>query len=181
MAEKSKGETSIGKKIKKIRTEKKISLEQLAKETDNSQSFIKDIEAGRKIPPVGTILALSKALQIDSNYLFQEESKLKKRIDAYTKRTENYAYTTLTPKAEKLHLKAFKVTIEPKEHHAGVGYAHDGEEFVYVFSGKIEITIGDKKNILMAEESIQFDSGQKHLLKNVSNQKAELLVVIYAP
>jgi hypothetical protein len=62
------------------------------------------VEAGKVIPPVGALLQLSKALEIDSGFFLREqESSLKSRIKAYTKRTENYAYTTLTPGAENKH------------------------------------------------------------------------------
>ena len=57
------------------------------------------------------------------------------RIKAYTKRTSSYAYTTLTPGAENKHLKAFRVKIDPLTTHEGVGYQHEGEEFVYVLAG----------------------------------------------
>ena len=125
----------VGKKIRKERLKKKMSLDRVANETGFSIDYLKEIEAGRKIPPVGTLLQLAKALEIDSGFFLREqESNLRSRIRAYTKRTENYAYTTLTPGAESKHLKAFKVTIDAMQDHKGVGYQHEGEEFVYVLS-----------------------------------------------
>ena len=170
----------VGKKIRKERLKKKMSLDRVANETGFSIDYLKEIEAGKKIPPVGTLLQLAKALEIDSGFFLREqESSLKSRIRAYTKRTENYAYTTLTPGAESKHLKAFKVTIDAMQDHKGVGYQHEGEEFVYVLSGKIELTVGDHVNVLDVGESLHFNSGIRHKLRNVGKEKAELLVVIY--
>jgi len=170
----------VGKKIRKERLKKKMSLDRVANETGFSIDYLKEIEAGKKIPPVGTLLQLAKALEIDSGFFLREqESSLRSRIRAYTKRTENYAYTTLTPGAESKHLKAFKVTIDAMQDHKGVGYQHEGEEFVYVLSGKIELTVGDHVNVLNVGESLHFNSGIRHQLKNVGKEKAELLVVIY--
>ena len=172
----------VGKKIKKERLKKKMSLDRVANETGLSTDYLKEIEAGRKIPPVGTLLQLAKALEIDSGFFLREqESSLRKRIKAYTKRTENYAYTTLTPGAESKHLKAFKVTIDAMQDHKGVGYQHEGEEFVYVLAGKIELTVGDHINRLDMGESLHFNSGIRHKLRNIGEEKAELLVVIYGP
>jgi quercetin dioxygenase-like cupin family protein len=172
----------VGKKIKKARTEKKISFEQLANETGFSIDYLKDIEEGRKTPPVGTLLQIARALEIDSGMLLkEEESKLKKRIKAYTKRTDNYAYTTLTPGAENKHLKAFRVTVEGMQEHKGVGYHHEGEEFVYVLNGQVEVVVGDHVNRLDTGESLHFNSGIRHQLRNIGEEKAELLVVIYGP
>lgn len=172
----------VGKKIKKVRVEKDISLERMANETGYSIDYIKKIEAGKKIPPVGTLLQIARALKIDSGFFLKEqEDKLNDRIQAFTKRTDNYAYTTLTPGAENKHLKAFRVTIDAKQDHKGVGYQHEGEEFVYVISGRIEVVVGEHINTLDEGESLQFNSAIRHKLKNIGEKEARLLVVIYGP
>jgi quercetin dioxygenase-like cupin family protein len=172
----------VGKKIRRERVKKKMSLDRVANETGFSIDYLKEVEAGKVIPPVGALLQLSKALEIDSGFFLREqESSLKSRIKAYTMRTENYAYTTLTPGAENKHLKAFKVTIEAMQDHKGVGYQHEGEEFVYVLAGNIELTVGDHINKLNEGESLHFNSGIRHMLRNIGEEKAELLVVIYGP
>ena len=87
----------IGQKIKKVRTDKNITLDSIANETGFSIDHLKKIEAGKITPPVGALLQISRALKIDSGTLLKEEpSNLKDRIKAYTKRTDHYAYTTLT-------------------------------------------------------------------------------------
>ncbi len=172
----------VGKKIKKERLRKKMSLDRVANETGFSLEYLKNLEAGKEIPPVGALLQIARALEIDSGFFLRDqESNLKRRIKAYTKRTDNYAYTTLTPGAENKHLKAFKVIIEAMQDHKGVGYQHEGEEFIYVLSGKIELTVGDHVNVLGTGESLHFNSGIRHKLRNVGKKKAELLVVIYGP
>jgi transcriptional regulator with XRE-family HTH domain len=172
----------VGEKIKKTRQKKKITLEQVANDTGCSVDYLKQIEAGKVIPPVGTLLQVSRALEIDSGLLLKEEaSAVERRVKAYTKRTENYAYTTLTPGAKNKHIKAFRVTVDPMRDHKGVGYQHEGEEFVYILAGQVEITVGDHVNRLQEGESLHFNSGIRHKLTNVGKKKAVLLVVIYTP
>ena len=175
--------TPVGKKIKQFRTQKKMTLENVANETGLSVERLKKIEAGKDIPPVGALLQIARSLQIDSALFLKEQSeeKLTDRVEAYTKRTKNYAYTTLTPGAENKHLKAFRVTIDPMTDHEGVGYQHEGEEFVYVLEGNVEITVGDHVNKLGPDDSLHFNSGISHNLKNVSEAAAKLIVVIYGP
>ncbi len=172
----------VGKKIKKERLRKKMSLSRVANETGFAIDYLKKIESGKEIPPVGALLQIARALEIDSGFFLRDqESNLRSRIKAYTKRTENYAYTTLTPGAENKHLKAFKVSIDPMVDHKGVGYQHEGEEFVFVLAGKIELIVGDHFNTLDTGESLHFNSGIRHKLKNIGAEKSELLVVIYGP
>ena len=173
---------AVGEKIKQVRKKKKLTLNHIANDTGCSIDYLKKIEAGKVIPPVGTLLQISRALEIDSGVLLREqEAAAQQRIKAYKKRTENYAYTTLTPGAEKKHLKAFLVTIDAMKDHKGVGYQHEGEEFVYVLTGHIEVTVGDHVNTLKGGESLHFNSAIRHQLKNIGKKKAELLVVIYTP
>ncbi len=179
---KAKEENQVGKTIRKVRREKKMSYENLANETGFAVDYLKDIESGKVRPPVGTLLQISRALEIDSGFLLrQEESKRNSRVKAYTKRTENYAYTTLTPGAENKHLKAFRVKVEAGAQHEGVGYQHEGEEFVYVLSGAIEVIVGEHVNVLKEGDCLHFNSGIRHKMRNISEKPTEMLVVIYSP
>ena len=175
--------TPIGKRLKKSRTSKKISLDQVANDTGCSVDYLKKIESGSEMPPVGTLLQIAKTLQIDSGELLREEKAADReaRVKAYTKRTQNYAYTTLTPGAENKHLKAFLITVDAMKAHEGVGYQHEGEEFVYVIKGTIEVSVGDHINRLKKGDSLHFNSGIRHLMRNTGKTDAELLVVIYNP
>ncbi len=181
MAKKTK-EISLGKKIKKVRLDKSITLDFIANETGMKKEYIKEIEAGNEIPSVGTMIQLSRALGIDSNALIkQEEDATSDRKKAHTKRTDNYAYTPLSSEGSNKHLKAFKIVVQAGEHHGGVGFRHEGEEFVYVLKGKVEVDVGENVNSLKAGESLHFNSGIKHDLKNVGKEDAELIVIVYAP
>jgi len=172
--------TPVGKKIRKARLVKKMSYDALANETGFSVNFIKQVEAGKITPPVGSLLQISRALEIDSGDLLKEdEDRMQDRIKAYTKRTDSYAYTTLTPGAENKHLKAFRVQIEAGKDHEGVSYNHVGEEFVYVLKGAVEVVVGEHINALKSGQSLHFNSGIQHLLRNVGDEDAELIVVIY--
>lgn len=172
----------VGKRIKSVRMQKKMTYDQLANETGFSIDYLKAVESGEKTPPVGTLLQIARALKIDSGLFLKEQAtSLKSRIRAYTKRTDNYAYTTLTPGAENKHLKAFRVTVDAGQDHRGVGYQHEGEEFVYVLGGHIEVKVGEHVNDLKKNDSLHFNSGIHHNLKNVGDETAELLVVIFGP
>jgi quercetin dioxygenase-like cupin family protein len=174
--------TPVGQTIKKARLEKKMTYDMLANETGFAIDYLKQIESGKTRPPVGTLLQISRALEIDSGTLLKEqETKLKDRVKAYIKRTENYAYTTLTPGAENKHLKAFRVRVDANREHEGVGYHHEGEEFVYVLSGQIEVTVGEHVNRLAEGESLHFNSGIRHQMRNTGEKTTELLVVVYSP
>jgi uncharacterized cupin superfamily protein len=78
-------------------------------------------------------------------------------------------------------MKAFLVTIDPKEDHKMVEYRHEGEEFVYIIKGEVEVIVGEDQHLLKKEETLHFDSGMAHKLRNLTEEEAKLLVVIYTP
>lgn len=172
----------IGKKIKQARLDKNFTLDRVANETGYSIDYLKRIEAGEEMPPVGALLQIARALEIESGFFLREQdASMKERVKEYTKRTDDYAYETLTPGAENKHLKAFRVTIDPMEAHTGVGYQHEGEEFNYILKGKVQVMVGDHVNTLGEGEYLHFNSAIKHQLRNIGQETAELLVIIYTP
>ncbi len=170
---------SLGQKIKDIREKKGLKLLQLANETGASVQTLEEIEEGRTVPSVGMLLQISRALEVESDIFLEEKTTKKSRAKAFTKRTDNYAYTTLSPGARHKHMKAFKVAIVAGKAHKGVGYRHEGEEFIYVLKGQIEVMVGDNKNPLKTGDSLHFNSGIPHHIKNTGKTDAEMLVVVY--
>jgi transcriptional regulator with XRE-family HTH domain len=173
----------LGKRIQQLRKEKDLSIKALANETGFSEDFLKQVESNKITPPVGALLKISRAMGVDSGLLLKEEEEAgeRRREESYRKRTEAYSYRTLTPEARNKHLKAFSVYIEPMSEHPGVEYQHEGEEFVYVLQGTIEVIVGENPNRLNRKESLHFNSSIVHKLRNVGKENAELLVVLYTP
>jgi transcriptional regulator with XRE-family HTH domain len=172
----------IGKRIRRARLDRKVTLDTMANETGLAKQVIKQIESGEKRPSVGTLLQISRVLQLDSDFLLKDpEADQEKRARAYTKRTDQYAYTPLTPDAKNKHLKAFRIVVEAGTRHEGVGFQHEGEEFVHVLEGQVKVQVGDHINELAAGDSLHFNSGIKHDLRNPSQKDAVLIVVVYVP
>ena len=173
----------LGERLKDIRVEKAMGLDFLANETGFSTEYLSLVEKGQIMPPVATILRISRALEIDSGILLREErvEADKTKAEGFRKRTEDYSYQTLTPEALHKHLKAFRVFIDPVSEHKGVAYQHEGEEFIYVLKGSVEVMVGDNRNVLNSNESLHFNSSIMHKLKNLSTERAEMLVVLYTP
>ncbi len=175
---------SFGQRIKKLREDHKMSVVDLAAKTGQPPEFIEQVESDRLTPPVSFLLQLSQALKMDPSNFLTDQEKIQidgKRQEGFAKRTQNYSYRTLTPGAADKHLRAFMVTIEPKTYHKMVEYKHPGEEFIFVYKGALELTLGGKVFHLKQGETIHFDSETKHKLRNVSDETCELMVTLYTP
>lgn len=182
--EKTTGENGFGIRIRQLREARGWSLEVLAQETGQSPDFVDKVEKNELTPPVSFLLELARALGVDPGTFLRQEHKTlirNLRTQAFVKRTQNYSYDTLSTGAEKDHLLAFMVTIEPEQAHKPVAYKHDGEEFIFVMEGDLQLTLGSKPHHLKPGESIHFNSNIPHKLKSTSKEPTRCLVVLYTP
>jgi len=176
------GAESFGDRIRKIREARDWTPAALAEATGQTPEFIARVERDEVAPPVAFLLRLAAALGVDPSTFLSREEKTHlrdQRAQAYIKRTQNYSYQNLTPEAAHDHLKAFLITIDPKQAHKPVAYKHEGEEFIFVMAGELELTLGSKAHHLHPGESIHFNSDTPHKLKSLSSVETRCLVVLY--
>ncbi len=179
MAKRAKQIQNLGERIRIMRERQHLNIKQLAEKTGYKEEYLNKIEEGKISPPVGALISISRALAVDSKTLLSEDKK--KRRQSYLKRTKAYAYRSLTPDAEDKHLWAYLVALEPKKQHEMVAYKHEGEEFMYVLEGKVEVTVGEEAHELKKGQTIHFNSGVNHNLRNLSSKASKLIVVVYTP
>lgn len=173
---------NLGTKIHRLRKKQDLSVEDLARQTGLNTEYLNRMEKGEETPPVGVILQISRALRLDAaTLLSQAERGAKKRKASYDKRKKAYGYKVLAPGGANMHLKAFRITIDPQKDHTMVAYRHEGEEFIYVLQGKVEVTVGENEYRLSAGKSLHFNSSVSHMLRNPGSVKTELVVVLYTP
>jgi transcriptional regulator with XRE-family HTH domain len=172
---------SIGQRIRAAREERGLSVKELADKAGCLDEYLEWVEDGQVEPPVALLIRLAGALHLDTGVFLHADEASDRRLREGSKRTEHYSYKTLTSPETNSHLMAFSVTIPPKTAHEGVGYRHEGEEFVYVLSGKAELTVGNEKKRLSEKESLRFNSNLDHHLSNPGEIPAELLVILYLP
>ena len=179
----------IGKKIKEIREDKGLTLQELAKLTGFSSAILSQIENHLESPSLGTLMKIAKALNVDLGIFFGVETKSPYYI---TKKGEGvnvarfaskdgitrygYTYSSLGMGKQNRKLEPFIVELEPETLKNEKAYAHEGEEFIYVLEGKVEITIGEHTEILEPGDSIYYDSTLPHLVR-CKGDKAVILAV----
>lgn len=172
---------SVGKRIREVREEKGVRVEELAKKAGCSEEYLEWVEQGQVEPPVALLLELARAMKLDSAAFLPLQDSSAQRLEEAAKRTKHYSYRTLTPAEPDKHLMAFSVTIPPKTAHEGVGYKHEGEEFIYVVSGEVALTVDQETKKLLQGQSFRFNANLDHHLSNSGDKEAELLVVLYVP
>lgn len=182
-------EKEIISKIQSLRKSKQITLGELAKITGLTKGYLSQIENSSKTPPFSTLDKIAYALGVDITYFFvnneseQANARItivrpeeRKKVDPGGLR-RGYGYESLAYKKKGKNLEPYIVTVDSKN--SGT-FKHDGEEFLYILEGVLELNYGGEKYILKKGDSVYFDSGIEHSTSRViSDGQVKMLCVIY--
>ncbi len=179
---------SVGERIRTLRREKGLSLEELSKLTGFEISFLEDLESNKVQPQLGTSIKLSKALdsafgRIVSGVGNQLYSITRKSEEIPVSRStskkgarEIYSYMSLAPDVKGRHMEA--LIVELKENPDEDMSVHDGEEFIYVLDGTVALKIGADDFELEPGDSVYYLSTTPHLIAAKSGE-ARIIAVLY--
>lgn len=175
----------IGKKIKDLRIQKNLTQEELADRCELSKGFISQLERDLTSPSIATLIDILQCLgtdlkdffndSADEQIAFQQEDYFEKEDKELKNKIE-----WIIPNAQKNMMEPIRLTLEP----GGSIYPdnpHEGEEFGYVLSGEIYLTVG-KQTIQMKEgESFYYTAGATHSIRAGEKKGATLIYVSTPP
>ncbi len=185
---------SIGIKIKKFREFRQISIDELALSANLEVSQLDRIEKEGTVPSLGHLIKISRALGVRlGTFLDGQEQpgpvivrsgNEKTALSFSTKNEKNREHLnffSLAPDKAGRHMDPFIVEIEPQKESDYKLSTHEGEEFIFVFKGKIEINYGKDVYTLSEGDSIYLDSVVAHNIHAAGTETAKLLAVVYTP
>ena len=182
-------EAEIGKKIRKYRTAKKVTLQELAERTGFTKGYLSKIENTPKAPPVSTLIVLSKALDISLSDIFEETTDrspaclVKKKERPVMMRDGTlfgYAYQMLAHQFYGKHMQPYILTL-PKRVKKNAVFQHTGEELLFVLEGTMKFFHGNNEYLMEEGDCIYFDSNFPHSVQCHEKKEAKCLMVIYTP
>jgi len=185
-------ELRLGEKIRKLRQERRLTLQELADLTGLSKPLLSQIENDLVIPPLATLLKISKGLKVGIHFFFEEEEDRRKLVliraeERQSRRrrrdkdyTDGYLYQSLAPGLRNKHMEPFLVEFELKEWDDSFFYSHDGEEFIYIIEGELEFHYSEEVHMLRPGDSIFYDSSEPHGYVSVGEQNARAVAVLYS-
>ena len=184
----TRGVEEIGKRVKTLREEKGLSLDELSKLTGFEVELLSDIEKDKVQPQLGTVIKLSKALDSAfgrlvsgvGNKLYsitrKGERKAISRSTSHKGKKQVYTYKSLAPEVKGRHMEAMIVQLE--ENPDPETSIHEGEEFIYVLDGVVSLKIGEDSFTLEPGDSVYYLSTTPHLIAAKSG-KATIVAVLY--
>ncbi len=179
----------IGLRVKKVRKSYELSLKKLADDTELSISLLSRVENGLAMPSISTLQIIAKSLKVDIGHFFKTDTPKQFIISPKTNpRTilSGKGYKNIELLAEGMEEVAFMepaiVTTEHKNQGEDVKLmVHDGQEFMYVLEGNIELTLGENKYIMNKGDAAYWNGHVPHKGLSLSKKPAKSLNVHFIP
>lgn len=183
-----------GEKIRLQRIDRQMATEELADRAMIDREQMLKIEDGEIAASLGTLIKLSRVLGVRlGTFLDDREEQgavVTRKGDNIPSvhfaasglgKHEHLTFTSLAREKSNRHMDPFLVEILPEAPVEGLFSSHEGEEFIFVISGAIEVSYGQEKHLLNSGDSIYYDSIVGHRIQAVNEQKALILAVVYLP
>ena len=171
----------LGKTVRETRMQKGITLRRLAKDIGVSPSFISQMEQGKASPSIESLTQVAKILGVTSSYLLGEsdagaalEPASRTRNKFAADRFSGVAIKRLVPENyTDNNLEPALLVLEPGA--SSQEMSGDGEEFLLVLSGQLDIAISGETYTIREGDNIYFNSSAAHSLHNTSGQAVKIL------
>jgi len=180
----------VGERVKRAREKRGLSLLDISRRTGIDVSLLSEIEEGQSAPPLGTVIKLAKALEMKMGYFISGDElrpftivhrgdrKVVSRYDSKRDKHYGYGYESLAPYKKDRHMEPFLVTLQPATTEEERS-AHDGQEFIFVLTGSMEVRLGEEIHVLEPGDAIYYDSTVPHLVKCHGRETTRILAVLY--
>lgn len=165
-------ETTLARKVRRLRHDAGLTLQQLSQRCGISASTLSKIEKGQLSPTYEKIAALAKGLNIQVGELFDEDEKsaprgrltVTRRRAGVLHETPQYGYEALCTALAGKQFVPLLTTVKARSiKDFPALLQHEGEEFIFVLRGSLTVHTQFYQPIELQEgDSCYFDSSMGH-------------------
>ena len=186
----------IGEKIRSIREMKNISIADMVERSGLTEDQIMRIEGNEDFPSLAPLIKIARVLGVRLGTFLDDQQELGPVIcrkecaqcsdgigftnNAVTKH-KYMSYHALSTDKSGRHMEPFMIDVMPAKGADFIFSTHEGEEFIFVIEGDIEINYGKNTYQLSEGDSIYYDSIVAHHVHTGNDKPAKILGVIYTP
>lgn len=177
----------VGGKVRRARVERGMTLEGLSAASGVSVAHLSRIESGGRQPSLATLLNLAAGLGVSISELVEERPRpgiVVRGSESPFHEGFGARIQDLTPKAGPAGLSAVRVVFPARlsrdEHRAPdvpEYHRHEGEEWLFVISGRLRLTLGEEVVELGPGDAAYFDGMLRHAFGVVGDEDAHMLMV----
>ncbi|MGH8380134.1 helix-turn-helix domain-containing protein [Pseudomonas sp.] len=173
-------------RLKLLRKKLGVTLEVLAEKSGMTKSYLSKVERGLNTPSIAAALKLARALSVNVEELFAEDSPGQARFSlvrsgerqALSGSDQGPGYAVLANHIGSRSLLPFIIS-PPRDFSDSTFKEHLGEEFLFVHEGQVEVDFMTERVILERGDALYFNAQTPHRLRSLGEVQAQLLVVVH--
>jgi len=164
----------VGARVRALRRERGLTIEQLAAATSLTKGFISQLERDRTQPSLSSIARICDALGVGLSEVFESHPApaLVRKAERPPAGVSSETASFLLSTPDERRFQAIESVVAPG---AGAGdelYTLPGEvELVYVLEGTLELTLGDEKLVLEEGDALTYELSRPHTWRNASQER----------
>ncbi|MBE7009131.1 MAG: cupin domain-containing protein [Ruminococcaceae bacterium] len=173
----------IGNKIRQLRTQKGLTLEELASRSELTKGFLSQLERNLTSPSIDSLDDILEALGTNLAEFFQEdkvEQYVFRDADFFIDEREDCTVHWIVPNTQKNRMEPILLTL-PENGRSFEVAPHSGEEFGFVVDGTVTLTCDGKRSTLRKGETFYLHGHTFHSLSNEHKAAARVLWVSTPP
>jgi len=183
----------INQRILSFMEKRGMDITALSEAASLDPQFIKTMLEEDAYPPLGPLMKIARALGVRLGTFLDDQDSSDPYIVRKAEREGGFSVLDGTNKAPALnfyalgkgksdrHMEPFFVEILPESAKQKTLSSHEGEEFIIVVSGLVEVIYGNETYELKPGDSIYYNSVVPHYVSCVGEEKAEIHAVVYIP
>ena len=168
----------VGSRLKRLRTNRRLTLTAVAETTGISKSTLSRLETGDRRPTLELLLALSHVYRVPLDDLVDAPEEGDPRLQLKPGRVKGRTVIPLTRQPE--GMQAWKIVI-PRSLSTPELRAHDGHEWIYVLSGHLRFVLGEDEHVLEPGDVAAFDTVVPHWFGSNGADVVEILSIFGRP
>jgi len=186
-------ELCIGLKVRRLRQDRRLTLQNLSAITGLSKPLLSQIENDQVIPPIATLLRIARGLKVGLHTFFQEDGDLEKcllvRADSRRKLQRRsigdvppppYDYHSLAYGKRNKSMEPFLVEFQVATWRDELLVRHVGEEFLFLLEGQLEMHFGGQVMTLNPGDAVYYESTEPHGFVAAGERPARALAVLFS-
>jgi quercetin dioxygenase-like cupin family protein/DNA-binding XRE family transcriptional regulator len=179
---------AIGPKIRELRLQRGLSLQQLADRSGVSPAAIHKIERNGMVPTIATLMKLAVALNRPVSFLIDEATpdgpvaltSTGAGRPVFTSKS-GLTLTSITGPYGRFYLAGAAATFEPHASSGETPMEHPGEELIYLLQGSLEVHVAGETFRLRPGDAIHFRTDRPHRWRNPSARPARAIWMTQRP
>ncbi|MFE3206012.1 helix-turn-helix domain-containing protein [Embleya sp. NPDC055664] len=175
--------TGLGDRLRAARLANGFKLDEAARLTRLSVAYLSRLEHERRQPSLPALLTLARVYNTTVSELLGEDAAATEPVvrARAAEPVEAHGWTYWRVGSPRRGMQALRVRV-PAGRADGPGRVHPGEEWLYVLSGQLRLTLDGATHLLAPGDVAHFDSGLAHRMESADAYlPVEFLMVHAAP